>query len=201
VRGLVTLIVAAVGSLCLMAILIGMDVGDDNSDETVRVSTWADDTCGAVGAWEGQIQVIADGVRTANAAVRQNDGGSGDSVEWTFFVRTAITRTIQATDLTLQEGLKRAGIPDVEEGEQASLILRGWAQETKDGLRSARATLEREADSTTAAIEAIGYAASVLSQSQVVGREAFEEVAALDSELENALTESDRCTDLRADRP
>ena len=99
-RGLITLVVAVVGSLCLLAVLIGMDVGDDNSGETVRASNWAEDVCGTIGAWEGQIEAIADGVRTANAAVRPNDGGSGDSVEGTFFVRTAITRAIQATDLT-----------------------------------------------------------------------------------------------------
>ena len=132
-RGLITLVVAVVGSLCLLAVLIGMDVGDDNSGETVRASNWAEDVCGTIGAWEGQIEAIADGVRTANAAVRPNDGGSGDSVEGTIFVRTAITRAIQATDLTLQEGLERAGIPDADGGEQASQLLIDWAQDTKEG--------------------------------------------------------------------
>ena len=60
----------------------------------MRASNWAEDVCGTIGAW-GQIEAIADEVRTANAAVRPNDGGSGDSVEGTIFVRTAITCAIQ----------------------------------------------------------------------------------------------------------
>ena len=200
-RGLITLVVAVVGSLCLLAVLIGMDVGDDNSGETVRASNWAGDVCGTIGAWEGQIEAIADGLRTANSAVRPHDGGSGDEVEGTLLMRAALTRAIQATDLTLQEGLERAGIPDADGGEQASQLLIDWAQDTKEGLRSARATIERDADSTTAALEALGYASSVLSQAQVQGRETFEQIADLDPELEQALSEAEECTILQEQQP
>ena len=200
-RGLLTLVIAVVGSLLLLAILIGMDVGNDNSSATVRAPRWADDVCAATGAWEGQIEVISDGVRTSTSATRPNDGGSGDHVEWTLFARTAITRAIQATDLTLVEGIRQAGVPNTDSGPEASKILLDWANETKEGLRAARATIERDPDSTTAAIEAIGYSSAVLSQAQLKGRQAYEQVAALNSDLEDALSGSDKCTNLRGKQP
>jgi hypothetical protein len=190
----------AVG-LVAVTILAGAVSAEDHTGDTVRVSAWADDVCGSTAAWEGQLEAIGDAVRQSGAGLRQHDGGSGDDVTLTFFVRAAITRAIQATDLTLQEGLKRAGIPDVDDGERASLVMREWATRTLDNLRSARATLEREPGSQTAALEALGYAVGVLRQSQLEGRAAFEEVAAIDAELEQALEESDVCTELRREEP
>ena len=92
----------------------------DNTGETVRASKWADDVCGTTGAWEGQLEGIRDEMSASNFAARQNDGGSGDSVEETISVREAVDRAIRATTDTLQEGLTRAGIPDANQGSKAS---------------------------------------------------------------------------------
>ena len=99
--------------------------------ETVRAEVWADDVCGTVGAWQGQLKDIREELRHNNWAARRSDGSSGDSQEQVVTVHDAVDRAMRATQETLQEGLKRAGIPDVGQGEQASLIVRQWAERTE----------------------------------------------------------------------
>ncbi len=106
-------IVGAIAAGVVAVLLVSAAVaGGDHSGESVRASSWADDVCGTVGAWEGQLEAIGDDVELNNIGARQNDGGSGDHVEGVPYVRSAIDRVIDATDQTLQEGLTRAGIPD-----------------------------------------------------------------------------------------
>jgi hypothetical protein len=175
--------------------------GDDNTGETVRVSSWADDVCGTVGAWEGQVEAIGDEVELSNVGARRNDGGSGDHVEGTLYVRGAIERALDATNETLQEGLKRAGFPDVPQGRQASTILQDWAQDTENGLLIARATLRGEPNTTSAAFRSLGVAVAALERSAVEGRAAFRQVAALDQELADALDDRGNCRRLMEDQP
>ena len=125
------LVIFVAGIIVISAIAAAASNGRDNSGETVRASNWADDVCGTVGAWEGQLEAIGDDLQNSNFAARENDGGSGDAVEQTIFARDAVNRAIRATNDTLQEGLKRAGLPDVDQGQQASAILRNWARETE----------------------------------------------------------------------
>jgi hypothetical protein len=175
--------------------------GQDNTGETVRVSAWADDVCGTVGAWEGQIEAIGDEVALNNVGARRNDGGSGDHVEGTVYVREALDRVIDATEETLQEGLKRAGSPDVSQGEQASLILRNWAQDTENDLHAVRVALKASPDTTAAAFRGLGAAVTALEQSAVAGRAAFRQVAALDPELASAIEEENECEELQREEP
>ena len=42
-------------------------------------------------------------------------------------MRGAVVRAIDATQDTLQEGIKRAGIPDAPQGPQAAQIVGTWA--------------------------------------------------------------------------
>jgi hypothetical protein len=175
--------------------------GNDNTGETVRVSSWADDVCGTVGAWEGQLEVIGDELKQSNFGARRNDGGSGDAVEETLYVRGAIERALDATDVTLQEGLKRAGYPDVAQGRAASAILRDWAQETENGLLVARATLRHDPNTTSAAFASLGAAVATLERSAIAGRAAFRQVAALDQELADELENSGNCRDLMKEQP
>jgi hypothetical protein len=202
VRGWVLgLVIGVVGALVLAAVVAAVDNGRDNSGETVSASDWADDVCGTVGAWEGQLEAIRDELAQSNEGARQIDGGSGDHVERTLEVRSAIERALDATDQTLQEGLKRAGVPDVAQGPQAAAILADWALETENGLLAARATLRREPDRTSAALSALGVAVAALRRSAVDGRAAFRQVAALDEELADALADEQNCQELMKEQP
>jgi hypothetical protein len=167
----------------------------------VRPDSWARDVCGAVGAWEGQLEAIGDDVELNNIGARQNDGASGDHVEGTPYVRSAIDRVIEATDQTLQRGLERAGIPDTATGEVASRAFLAWAQTTENELRAVEEALDDEPNTTAAAFRGLGEAVAVLERSAIAGREVFELVAGLEPELGDAFDSSGECRRLRDEDP
>jgi len=184
----VTGVVAAVGST-------------DNTGETVRASSWADDVCGTTGAWEGELEAIRDELRLSNFAARRNDGGSGDHVEETISIREAVDRAIRATTDTLQEGLTRAGIPDANQGAQASQILLNWANQTETNLRVAKGLLKEKPRSPAEALANLVPPATALAKSALDGRAAYRKVAALDPALGDALDGSRNCRELMKEAP
>jgi hypothetical protein len=186
------------------AAILGVSAGvanTDNTGETVSASRWADDVCGSVGAWEGQLEAIGEELQESNYAARQNDGGSGDSVERTLFVRAAVDRAIAATRDTLRDGLKRAGFPNVPNGVQAAAILRTWALKTEHDLRVAKQALRNETDATSKAYSGLEAAVAALQKSAVEGRAAFKQASDLDPALTDALSGSDNCTELQKEQP
>lgn len=195
------LVIFVAGIIVVSALAAAASNGRDNAGETVRASEWTDDVCGTVGAWEGQLEAIGDDLRESNFAARDNDGGSGDHVEQTIYARDAVNRAIAATNDTLEEGLRRAGLPDVDQGQQASAILRNWARQTEQRLRAAKQTLKQDADTTSAAYASLGPAIGALAQSALEGRQAFQQVAALDSELSSGFDDSRTCRDLAKEQP
>jgi hypothetical protein len=180
------LLVGVVGAIVVTAVLAGVSGGRDHTGDTVRASQWADASCGAVGAWAGDLKAIRDEYQRNNYAARQNDGGSGDSVEEAFTLRDAVNRAIRATEDTLQEGLKRAGNPDVAQGERASATLRAWAQRTEHNLRVAKRQLKERPHTATEAYSLLVTQATALVQSLQQGRAAFTQVAGLDPALADA---------------
>jgi hypothetical protein len=175
--------------------------GRDNTGETVRASRWADDVCGTTGAWEGQLEAIRDELSASNYAARQNDGGSGDSVEETISVREGVDRAIRATTDTLQEGLKRAGSPDANQGSKASGTLLSWANKTEENLRIAKGLLKEDPRSPAEALGNLVPPAAALATSALQGRAAYKRVAALDPALDDALNGSRNCRDLMKEAP
>lgn len=175
--------------------------GRDDSGEAVRPSSWADSTCQTIGAWEGALEGIGDDLRSTNSAARQNDGGSGDHVEMTVYVRESVDRAVQVTNETLQEGLERAGYPDVAQGQQAALILQNWAQQTENALIVVSERLEDDPATPSTALAGLADAASALRASAVGGRAAFAQVAALDPELADAFEGSSDCRELQDEQP
>jgi len=197
--GIIALI--AVGVVVLAGVVAATGNGRDNSGERVSPSRWADDSCGSVGAWEGQLEAIRDELSRDNYGARRNDGGSGDIVEARLTIRVAVDRAILATTDVLQEGLKRAGIPDVGKGEEASLTLRNWAQQTEHNLRVAKQVLKEKPPSTSQAFGALRAPVDALTLSVVQGRAAFSHVTGLDPALGDALDGSRNCRDLMKEQP
>src|SRR5204863_6646729 len=81
VRGWVAVLVVVVGVVVLCGVVAAASNGRDHTGDTVRAATWADAARGAVGAREGDLHAIRDEYQRNNYAARQQDGGSGDSVE------------------------------------------------------------------------------------------------------------------------
>jgi hypothetical protein len=190
------------GLIILSAVAALASNGRDNSGQTVRAAGWADDVCGTVGAWQGELRGIRDELRHNNWAARRSDGSTGDSDEQVVTVHGAVDRAILATEQTLQEGLKRAGVPDTSQGTQASQILRQWADQTEHNLRLAKAQIkEKPAASVSAAFASLVPAVEAIARSTVDGRVAFKKVAALDSELSDSLDRSRNCSKLMEKKP
>ena len=195
---LVLLLVLGLGTILGVSAAVG---NGDKTGETVSTSDWADDVCGSVGAWEGQLESLRDELGQSNYGARRNDGGAGDSVERTLVVSGAIDRAVQVTNDTLGEGLPRAGIPDVGQGEQAAQILQDWADKTESDLRAAQQSLDDDADTTSGAFGALGGAIGALQKAAVDGRAAFKQVSELDPELADALESSGNCQKLMEEQP
>lgn len=195
------LVIGVGGAIVVTAVIAAASGGRDHTGDTIRESQWADASCGAVGAWTGDLQAIRDEYTRNNYAARQNDGGSGDSVEEAVTLRDAVNRAIRATEDTLQEGLKRAGNPDVAQGEQASATLRAWAQRTEQNLRVAKQALKDRPKSATEAYSLLVTQASALARSLQDGRAAFTKVAGLDPALADALQGSRNCSELKETLP
>jgi hypothetical protein len=194
-------VAVAVGFVLLLGIGVAIGNSADNTGDTVRASSWADDVCGTVGAWEGQLEAIGDSVNLSNVGARRSDGASGDSVEGTIYVRQAVDRAIQATNDTLQEGLRRAGIPEGNGGVQASAALLDWAQVTENALIAAETSMRDKPNTTSAAFASLGTAVKALESSAVLGRAAFVTAAATDPAIADALTGSRNCSKLMEDQP
>src|SRR4051812_42527353 len=176
------------GVILLMGITAAASGGRDHSGEQVRANKWADDVCGTVGAWQGQLKDIREELRHNNWAARRSDGYTGDAQEEFVTIHGATDRAIRATQETLQEGLKRAGIPDTSQGAGAAAILRDWADQTEHNLRVAKGHIKQKPTSVSEAFASLIPPVTALATSAVQGRAAFKKAAALDSEVGAALT-------------
>jgi hypothetical protein len=201
VRAIVWILVIVAGVVLVSGVVAAIGNGRDHTGDTVRAPRWAQDVCGTTGSWEGQIEGIRNELRDSNFAARQSDGGSGDSVEQTISVREAVDRAIRATTDTLQEGLKRAGIPDAPQGAQASQILLNWAHQTETNLRVAKGLLKEKPRSPAEALANLVPPATALARSALDGRAAFRKVSALDPQLASALDSSRNCRELMKEAP
>ena len=175
--------------------------GGDHSGESVRASSWADDVCGTVGAWEGQLEAIGDDVELNNIGARQNDGGSGDHVEGVPYVRSAIDRVIDATDQTLQEGLTRAGMPDTATATSPHAPSLPGRRRRRTSSSPSRKTSRTTRTPRPPPSPALGEAVQVLERSAIAGREVFELVAGLEPELDDAFDGSGECRRLMDEEP
>lgn len=196
VRAWTWVFIVVIGIVVVCAVSAVASDGRDHTGETVRASSWADDVCGTVGAWDGTLEDLRDEISHNNYGARMNDGGSGDSVEANIFVRTAITRAIRATNDVLQEGLKRAGTPDTSGGKAAAALLRAWAAATEIKLRSIRHDLRHDPPSVDASYTALADASSVLETSISTAGQAFTMVGQSDTDLGSAIRDSDNCSTL-----
>jgi hypothetical protein len=195
-------VIAIIGGLVVVVgVTAAISSGRDHSGETVRTSKWADRVCGTTGSWEGELEAIRDEIRKNNYGARQSDGGSGDSVEEAISVRQAVDRAIRATTDILQEGLKRAGIPDANQGAAASALLRSWAKQTETNLRFAKSQLKVKPRSPAEAFANLEPPVHALAVSVLLGRAAFRRAAALDPAIADALSGSRNCRDLMKEAP
>ena len=145
-RGPLTWIVGiAVGVVLVLGVtaLIG---NRDERGETVTAGEWAQNVCGAVGVWRGELEAIVEDIRTPSAVSTAGEEPQSETPQGrTGFIRKGLERAVQATE-TLVEGVDNAGIPDTEQGEEAAgrgVRLGRLVRSTTSRRRRTRSTTRR----------------------------------------------------------
>lgn len=195
-RGHVVWIAVAVGVVLLIVVTAAIGARDDR-DETVTAGEWAQNVCGAVGAWRGQIEAFVEDVRTPPAAATGTEEPQSETPQGrTGFVRTGLERAVLATE-TLVEGIDNAGTPDTSNGEQAAEQVSTWADGALDDLEQAEESLDEEAETLEEAVEQLETTLGALRTVLGTGVQTITDVAVTDPELASALQESSTCQQLR----
>jgi hypothetical protein len=191
------LIAAVVGVVLVLAVtaLIG---DSDRRGETVPAGEWAQNVCGSVAVWRGQLETIIDDLRDPSAfnAAAGEEPQSETPQGRTAFIRKGLDRTVEAAQV-LVEGVDNAGVPDTTEGEAAARQLTDWANESSNDLEDAQDSLDDEADSLEEGIEQLTAAARTIASVRVSGVQTLTEVVRSDPELGAALEASSTCQQLR----
>ncbi len=184
--------------MIVVAALIG---GRDKSSETVPAGEWAQNVCGAVGVWRGEIEAIVEDLRTPNSQSSVGEEPQSETPQGRTggFVRKGLERAVQAAD-TLVEGVDNAGVPDTEEGEEAAERVSTWADDAQDSLEEAEDSLDDEAETLEESIEQLTGAARAIAAVLASGTQTIVEISRLDPELARTILDSSTCQELRAER-
>jgi hypothetical protein len=198
-RGHLGWILAGVG-IVLVLVVTGL-IGDrDDSTETVPAGEWAQNVCGAVGVWRGELEAIVEDIRTPSSQSTAGEEPQSETPQGrTGYIRRGLERSVQAAD-TLVEGVNNAGVPDTEDGEEASERVAQWADEAQDALEESQDTLDDEAESLEESIEQLTGAARTVAAVLTSGTQTIVEISRLDPELARTILDTSTCQQLRAER-
>jgi uncharacterized phage infection (PIP) family protein YhgE len=197
-RGPLTWIAVAVVGVVLVLAVTALIGNRDSRGETVTAGEWAQNVCGSVAVWRGELEAIIDEVQapsSANAAVGEEPQSETPQGR-TAFIRKGLDRTVQAAEV-LVEGVDNAGIPDTPEGEAAARQMSDWVNESSDDLEQAQDSLDDEADTLEEGIEQLTGAARTIASVRVSGLETLNQVVSTDPALGAALEASSTCQQLR----
>ena len=196
-RGPLAWVVAVVAGLVLVVIVTAMIGNRDNSDETVSAGEWAQNVCGAVGVWRGEMEAIVEDVRTPNANASGTEEPQSETPQGrTGFIRTGLERAVQATE-TMVEGVENAGTPDTTNGEEVADVVSSWADSALDELEDAQDSLDEEADTLEASIRQLTGAAQAIGSVLASGTRTVADVARADPELVSVIRDTSTCQELR----
>ena len=199
-RGIwVWLAATLVGVLVLTGVVAA--VGNaDNSGTTVSASDWADQACGAVGTWRGEMEAIVEDIRTPPSVGQPTEEPQSETPQGrTGFVRAGLERAVRATE-TLALAFDNSGTPDTTAGVESKQRLTSWANQSLEDLSSAQDSLDSEADTLEESLSQFTTATGALASTLVSGTKVFVEIAANDQELGKALQDSATCQLLREEQ-
>ena len=196
-RGPLTWIVGIAVGVVLVLVVTAMIGDSDRRGETVTAGEWAQNVCGSVGVWRGEIEAVVEDIRTPSAASSVGEEPQSETPQGrTGFIRKGLERSVQAAE-TLVEGIDNSGTPDTPQGEQAAQQVSEWADSSLDDLQEAEDALDDEADSLEQSIEQLAGATRTIASVLTGGVQTIAEVARLDPELAAAIEASSTCDELR----
>ena len=195
--GPITWIAGIAVGLVLVLIVTGAIGTRDDRGDSVTAGEWAQNVCGAVGVWRGELESIVEDIRTPSSAAPTGEEPQSETPQGrTGLVRAGLERGIEAAD-TLVEGVDNAGTPDTPQGEEAQKLVSDWADSTHDNLDEAQDSLNEEADTLEKSLQQLTGAAGALRTALVGGVQTIADVARLDPALASALRDSSTCKQLR----
>ncbi len=198
-RGPLPWILATVGVLAVIVVAAAIGARDD-SGETVPAGEWAQNVCGAVGVWRGEIEAIVEDVRTPSSDSTSGEEPQSETPQGrTGYIRKGLERAVQAAE-TLVEAVDNAGVPDTEDGEEAAERVSTWADDAQEALEEAQDSLDDEAETLEESIEQLTDAARAIGAVLASGTQTVVEISRLDSELGRAVLDTSTCQQLRAER-
>lgn len=198
-RGPLPWILATAGVLAVIVVTALIGNREDRS-ETVPAGEWAQNVCGAVGVWRGQVEAIVEDMRTPNANATAGEEPQSETPQGrTGFIRKGLERGVQAAE-TLVVGVDNAGIPDTEEGEEAAERVSDWADSALSELEESEEALEDEAETLEESIQQLAEAGGTIAAVLASGTQTLVEVGRLDPELVAAFRDTTTCQQVRAER-
>ena len=199
-RGPLTWIVAIAAGIVLVLGVTALIGTRDDGGEPVTAGQWAQNVCGAVGVWRGEIEGIVEEIRTPSASSTSGEEPQSETPQGrTGFVRSALEQGVFATE-TLVEGVDNAGIPDTEDGEEAAERVSEWADSAQTELEESQDSLDDEAETLEESIEQLTEAAGTIAAVLASGTQTIVEVSRLDTELVAAFVDTSTCQQLREER-
>jgi hypothetical protein len=187
-----------------LLILIGVTalIGHrDKSGQTVPASAWAQNVCGVVATWRGEMEGIVDDVRQApsRGGLGVEEPQSQTPQGRTELIRTGLESSVRATK-TLVEGIDNAGTPDTPRGAKAASDLSAWADSSRSDLEKAQDALHHEADTLETAIAQLTGAAGAVRGTLTSGVKTIAGAATADPQLAAAFHNSSTCQQLREEQ-
>lgn len=196
-RGGIAWVVAILAGLVVLVGVVALIGDDDDTGETVSALEWADNVCGTVLVWRGELETIVDGVRSSGQAGTSGSESGAESPQGrSGSVLTGLEQALLATE-TMVEGIARAGVPDTPNGETAADGLESWASDAVDDLEDAQDALAEDTDTTAEQIERLSAAVGTIVDVYAAGGQAVADAAVADPDLGRALRESEKCEQLR----
>ena len=199
-RGPLTWIVGIVVGVVVVLGVTALIGREDDSGEPVPAGVWAQNVCGAVGVWRGELESIVDDIRTPSAVAMAAEEPQSETTQGrTGLVRKGLERGVDATE-TMVLGIDNAGVPDTENGEDAANDVSTWSEQALGDLEEAEDSLDNEADSLEAAVEQFQDATGAIGATLVGGAQTLTDVAQLDPALAVAFRDTSTCQQLREER-
>ena len=195
-RGSLSWILALVGVVAV--IVAAALIGDrDNSGDTVPAGEWAQNVCGAVGVWRGQMEAIVEDIRTPPATTTGSEEPQSETPQGrTGLIRVGLERAVLATE-TVVEAIDGSGVPDSANGAESAEQVSSWANGAVNDLNQAEDSLEDEAETLEDAVAQLTAALSAIGTVVESGRQVIADIAVTDPELADALRDSGTCQHVR----
>jgi hypothetical protein len=195
-RTLVVLLAIAAGLVLVLAASAALDTNDEG-DVPVSAGEWAQNVCGAVGTWRGEVEAIVDDISVPNARGDVGEEPQSETPQGrTGFVRQGLERLVGSAE-RLVEGIDRSGVPETSQGEEAAGRLTSWADSALEELEEEEDRLDEEPQTPEEAMQQLTGVLRTIGAVLASGAQTIVEVARLDPELSSALRDASTCRQLR----